>query len=346
MNRGTSVLVLIPSLFAVVSACSSSDSGAAVGATTPAPTPAPVDLGPPEPRVVKAEAEYLVKCASLPAVSAQKRAQLLLPNLRLQGRTPAQIAALAVCKEARVASCSDRPKECVAVDALMGTLKVGASCLTGASCETGACDGGAGDFGLLDSRFGCGKCVAPAGVGATCDNDVKTPVMPCSFANRCVDGKCVPPEVTDLLRAKVGEVCGLIGATSNTERTCEAGGLCDFDSDGTSEKPTCKQIPKVGESCDGIYLCVGGARCDAATKMCVDGSTALALGDACNGNDYCKGLQARCRGAVCKTVSREKDGEGACLTSDECGVGFYCLGASSTSYGVCTDAAEGLTCEQ
>lgn len=303
--------------------------------------------GPAEPRILAAQQAYLTKCALSSSGAAKAQAELMVPSLRLPGRTARQLTALAVCYEARVATCTDKPDVCDRALAVKGTLKNGEACAIGASCESGACDGGNADFTLLDSRMSCGTCVVGGKIGQPCDDDLKTPTTTCAQGLRCSGGSCAAIEKLPVVaKAKLGEICGLIGK-SDVELACEPGAICDY-ADG-AETPTCQSLPRLGESCQGFVACLDGARCDADSHMCVDGNTPVGIEKPCASNDLCA-PGARCLpdSQTGKTYCFEVGAAGdECTVSMACAPGLFCVfkqGASEEDPGSCINSAEKLAC--
>lgn len=227
-----------------------------------------------------------------------------------------------------------------------GKLANSAPCLTGAQCQSGACDGSGSaptDGGVADAGTStgpsCGTCQPRAAENAACGGTNPQ----CMSGLTCNSGTCVKS-----VSIPSGGACSYSGPPGTN---CATGTTCIPGSGGTT---TCEALPKKGEQC--TYICdtgltcskgtcqekvaVGGAcptgnecqstlYCDQATKLCAALKVGKA-GDACGSSAGVKcdaGLS--CKSSVVDgpttCIALKNKGETCVASSDECAAYLDCI---------------------
>lgn len=197
-----------------------------------------------------------------------------------------------------------------------GTLALGAKCVSGHQCGSGACS---------TRGPSCGVCVAAKSAGESCvERDcapglvcrpVTKPPWTCSSPT-CAPGsaRCeVPERESDLFAASAQR--GLIGDSCVTDYGCKRFLHCV---DGKCEGG------KVGSSCGptSVTLCEPGLSCHAVTKTCVEGT--VDPGESCDSAHPCRaGLFCATSLArpVCKSLAGLGEPCGSAADGAECAPG-------------------------
>lgn len=275
--------------------------------------------------------------------------------LKLPGVSIATLEKNVLCREQQAETCKSNSEipACQQVDENpRGTLKNGDACIVESQCASGACKGGEllGGSGAPS----CGTCADGVGEGADCSIETCAPGLSCretisqTGTSTTTVNKCAKLSSGEN-GAKVGESC------SNTTY-CADGGYCDGSICKAQAKigescasadcvrvglcatatKLCTAMPKLGESCKDSYKCAGGAAC--VDDACVDGSTYVALGGACNGETKVCGPDLRCKssGNAAACIAAKKLGE-SCDAGTPCSSELFCSSVSKTCKSFATD---------
>jgi hypothetical protein len=228
---------------------------------------------------------------------------------------------LAACEAALgTATCAEVYANSVAACVFHGTYADGANCGDSSQCQSGFCDHTAGLCGKCAPKSAAGgpcgaagndqcqsglvcssggTCVAPASVGAACD-DATAPCLPgsfCTTAKTCAltvaagqecpgaylnltDGTICfgkstaasPQLSTQFGAAGTGEVCGLAPGTGLPPTLCAPGGVaaCTLTAGGITlfnlpTKGLCAALTQDGYTCTASTACMSGAQCISGT---------------------------------------------------------------------------------
>lgn len=265
-------------------------------------------------------------------LSAALAASSATAYLSRPGLAEGQGEALVKCIESQAALCSPQTPACAKADLVLGTLAEGAACFDDLQCATGRCAGGHVALDLNQSDVACGVCAKAASLGQACDeSDTTADVLSCRWGLECAGAKCAPRVQGTAVRAAVGASC------DEQFKVCEAGALCSVQ----NAPSVCLAVPKLGESCAALGVCQGGARCDGASALCVDGAGTLPIGVSCNVEDACVS-GARCtqvQGGSARLCTKAKVVGESCTVGEDCSPGLFC-GVGKK----CLDVIKDLSC--
>ncbi len=245
-----------------------------------------------------------------------------------------------------VQGCDDNDACTIDIPTVGGCIHDPVNCNDGDACTADSCDSATGCVNTPIDCNDANVCTADSCDPATGCTHVPTTVPcddgnPCTIADLCADGLCVPG-VPDDAFCHDGDACNgvetcdvLLGCQPGTSLVCDDGDQCTFDF--CNSAIGCLTSPVVcddGDVCNGVETCHPSAGCLAGTPLVCDD------GLACNGVETCDpltGCQPGTPPPGCCTSNQDCDNNDACDGVETC-VGNTCVP------GVPINCDDGLFC--